>query len=72
MLNRESGKPEGELHVKIIRCENLLPMDFNGSSDPYVTITLLGDDANDDERRKHAGNMEADRLAGIRREMEED
>jgi hypothetical protein len=33
--------PDGELTVKVAGCNDLLPMDRNGRSDPYVIVELL-------------------------------
>ena len=33
--------PDGRLTVKIARCNDLIPMDRNGRSDPYVKVELL-------------------------------
>ncbi|KAK9079308.1 hypothetical protein SSX86_000979 [Deinandra increscens subsp. villosa] len=37
-----ANKPEGILHVKVIRANELLKMDLIGSSDPYVKLKLSG------------------------------
>ncbi|KAI4300284.1 hypothetical protein L6164_033680 [Bauhinia variegata] len=36
-------KPVGILHVKVVRALKLLKMDFLGTSDPYVKLSLSGD-----------------------------
>ncbi|XP_043702760.1 synaptotagmin-3-like [Telopea speciosissima] len=36
-------KPVGILHVKVIRAVKLLKMDFLGTSDPYVKLSLTGE-----------------------------
>ncbi|KAI4384403.1 hypothetical protein MLD38_002567 [Melastoma candidum] len=36
-------KPVGILHVKVVRAIKLLKMDILGASDPYVKLTLTGD-----------------------------
>ncbi|XP_042475631.1 synaptotagmin-3-like isoform X2 [Macadamia integrifolia] len=36
-------KPVGILHVTVIRAVNLLKMDFLGTSDPYVKLSLTGE-----------------------------
>ncbi|XP_051114011.1 synaptotagmin-3-like isoform X2 [Andrographis paniculata] len=36
-------KPVGILHVKVVRAQSLLKMDFLGTSDPYVKLSLTGE-----------------------------
>lgn len=36
-------KPVGILHVKVVRALKLLKMDFLGTSDPYVKLSLSGE-----------------------------
>lgn len=36
-------KPVGILHVKVLRAQKLLNMDFLSKSDPYVKLSLGGD-----------------------------
>ena len=36
-------KPVGILHVKVVRALKLLKMDFLGSSDPYIKLSLSGE-----------------------------
>lgn len=36
-------KPVGILHVKVVRAMKLLKMDFLGTSDPYVKLSLTGE-----------------------------
>lgn len=36
-------KPVGLLHVNIIRAQNLLKKDLLGTSDPYVKLSLTGE-----------------------------
>ncbi|GMI78789.1 synaptotagmin 3 [Hibiscus trionum] len=37
------NKPVGILHVKVVRAHKLLKMDFLGTSDPYVKLSLSGE-----------------------------
>lgn len=37
-------KPVGILHVKVVRATKLLKMDLLGLSDPYVKLSLSGDE----------------------------
>ncbi|KAE9611433.1 hypothetical protein Lal_00011869 [Lupinus albus] len=38
-----ANKPVGILHVNVVRAHKLLKMDLLGTSDPYVKLTLTGD-----------------------------
>ncbi len=33
--------PEGRVEVSLLRAENLIPLDLNGSSDPFVVIRVV-------------------------------
>lgn len=36
----KKGPPNIRLNIEIIKCENLMPKDSNGYSDPFVTLYL--------------------------------
>ena len=41
------------LHIRIVSAENLLPMDSNGLSDPYVKVSLVDDDGTPYKKMVH-------------------
>ena len=35
------NREDSQVEVSVLRCENLIPLDVNGSSDPFVVIKLV-------------------------------
>ncbi|KAI0241778.1 Tricalbin-2 [Massospora cicadina] len=54
----ESARNRGILQVKVLFAENLIPADKDGSSDPYVALSLNGGKKSKTEVRKNTLNPE--------------